>query len=420
LFHDLWTDPRVMANVGFPHGLRITRDDISRRIAKQGESEFDRLLVVALKATGQALGECMMHPPDEKGIASTDVKLLPAFWGNGYGVEVKRGLLAHLFEHTDCVAVDATPNVENAASIRMQEAVGGVRIGEAVSEFPESMRDFTTPVRHYIYRVERERWRGSAASGPGRGSVADIIRGSIARVVVGAGTVTRYRTPLVSFAAADDPRFAELRTIVGPEHVLPRDLLPRARSVVAYFLPFEPGVPESNARSRTAVSREWALAYTETNSLLARIAQGITEDLAAAGVRAAGAPPTGQFDRRTLLSAWSHKSVAVIAGLGSFGVHHMVITDAGCAGRLGSLVVDVDLPVGVARRTERCIHLREGGCLECVARCPVGALSELRGIDRHACWERCLAAAKEPESFGAHVCGKCATGPCAVLPNVSH
>lgn len=147
-----------MANVGFPHGLHITRDEIRTRISKQRDSEFDRLLVVALKATGQAVGECMMHPPDDKGIASTDVKLLPAFWRNGYGVEVKRGLLAHLFEHTDCVAVEATPNVGNTASIRMQEAVGGVRVGAAVSEFPESMRDFTTPVHYYIYRVERRHW----------------------------------------------------------------------------------------------------------------------------------------------------------------------------------------------------------------------------------------------------------------------
>jgi RimJ/RimL family protein N-acetyltransferase len=139
--------------------LLITRDDILKRIVKQVGSEFERLLVVVLKASGRALGECMMHGPDEKGIARTDVKLLPVFWGKGYGVEVKRGLLDHLFEHTDCVAVEATPNVGNAASIRMQEAVGGVRIGEAVCEFPESMRNFTTPVHHYIYRVERRSWK---------------------------------------------------------------------------------------------------------------------------------------------------------------------------------------------------------------------------------------------------------------------
>jgi epoxyqueuosine reductase len=248
---------------------------------------------------------------------------------------------------------------------------------------------------------------------------ADLIRDLIARAVRDAPTVTRYRAPLVAFAAASDPRFADLRTIVDPRHMLPHDLLPGAASVVSFFLPFSPDVPESNARSRAPVSREWALAYSETNELAARITRDLTRELATLGVRAACTPPTGHFDRKALLSLWSHKSVAVIAGLGSLGVHHMVITNAGCAGRLGSLVVDADLPVSAAPPVERCTFLREGGCLECVARCPVGALVERLGIDRRLCWDRCRAAAREAASLGAHVCGKCATGPCATLSHVS-
>ena len=40
----------------------------------------------------------------------------------------------------------------------MQEAVGGVRIGKGVFEFPEEMRNYTEPVPHYIYRVYRKDW----------------------------------------------------------------------------------------------------------------------------------------------------------------------------------------------------------------------------------------------------------------------
>lgn len=158
LYVALWTNPRVMANVGFPHGLRVTQGELIDRLQKQGPSEFDQLLVVELKASGQAIGECKMSRPNDERIAETDVKLLPEFWGHRYGVEVKRGLLAHLFAHTGCVAVQASPNVDNVASIKMQEAVGGVRVSEGVYEFPESMRAFTTPVHHYIYRVYREDW----------------------------------------------------------------------------------------------------------------------------------------------------------------------------------------------------------------------------------------------------------------------
>jgi RimJ/RimL family protein N-acetyltransferase len=147
-----------MAYVGFPQGLRITRQEIEKRLQKPSESEFEQLLVVELAETGQPIGQCLMHLPDQEGIAETDIKLLPAFWGHKYGIEVKRGLVTHLFTHTDCVAVRATPNADNIASVRMQEAVGGVRIGEGVHEFPESMREYTAPVRYHVYEVSREDW----------------------------------------------------------------------------------------------------------------------------------------------------------------------------------------------------------------------------------------------------------------------
>lgn len=158
LLYELWTDPRVMAHVGFPHGLRITRQEIKARLQRPFESEFEQVLVIELKATGEAVGQCGMHAPDEEGIAATDIKLLPAFWGHKYGLEAKRGLVSHLFAHTRCTAVQATPNVHNVGSIKMQEAVGGVRVGEQVYEFPEAMRDYTTPVHHYIYHVYRTNW----------------------------------------------------------------------------------------------------------------------------------------------------------------------------------------------------------------------------------------------------------------------
>lgn len=158
LFFSLWKDPRVMTNVGFPYGLPISRDDVCRQIEHQKSSKFGRLLVGVIKATGQAIGECKMYLPEADGISRTDVKLLPVFWGNKYGVEVKAGLLSYLFRNTNCVAVCADPNVQNIASIKMQEAVGGVRICEEACEFPPEKRHFTKSFRYYIYHVTRETW----------------------------------------------------------------------------------------------------------------------------------------------------------------------------------------------------------------------------------------------------------------------
>ena len=161
LLFALWKHPRVMTNVGFPNGLPITRDDVCRQIERQGESEFGRLLIAEIRETGEASGECKMYLPEADGIARTDVKLLPEFWGNKYGVEIKAGLVSYLFRHTDCEAVSADPNVNNIASIKMQEAVGGMRIREGTYECPPDRRDFMTSFRFYVYHVTRKTWAES-------------------------------------------------------------------------------------------------------------------------------------------------------------------------------------------------------------------------------------------------------------------
>lgn len=155
---ELWTNPEVMKFVGFPQGLRIGLEQVERQIREQGSSPFDVVLMVERKQDGVVIGQCKLGSSNEGGVAHTDVKLSPEFWGNRYGVEIKQGLLDYLFTHTDCVAVEATPNVNNLASIGMQEAVGGERVGEGVFEFPPEMRDYTTPVPHLVYQVSRACW----------------------------------------------------------------------------------------------------------------------------------------------------------------------------------------------------------------------------------------------------------------------
>jgi epoxyqueuosine reductase len=245
--------------------------------------------------------------------------------------------------------------------------------------------------------------------------LAAFITGTIREVVLASGGETRYREPLVAFAGALDPRFGELRRHVNPDHLLPQDLLPGAQSVVSFFVPFAPEIPETNGQARDEVAREWVVAYVETNALIDRITTRLVELLAEKGIRAAAEPATYNFDEETLVSRWSHKSAAAIAGLGSFGLHHLLITDAGCAGRLGSLVLDAALPREAAQPKERCLFFHDGSCLECVMACPAGALDQGHEIDKQACWDRCQQGAQLWSAVGrADVCGKCATGPCSL------
>jgi epoxyqueuosine reductase QueG len=96
----------------------------------------------------------------------------------------------------------------------------------------------------------------------------------------------------------------------------------------------------------------------------------------------------------------------------------MLITEAGCAGRLGSVVLDVEAPGGAAAPLDEaapellCTYDR--GCRACIRRCPAGAPTE-EGLDRTQCYAQCLANAARFPQWLADICGKCATGPCAIL-----
>ncbi|MBN1583505.1 MAG: GNAT family N-acetyltransferase [Anaerolineae bacterium] len=158
LIHDLWTDPRVMTYVGFPKGLRITREQILERHLNTKKDAFEQLLIIELEKSGQAIGHCKMARPNEESVVDPDVKLLPAFWGHKYGAEVWQAMVDYVFTHTDCQIVYGSPNVENVASIKMMEATGAVRVDESVYEFPEAMKAFTTTVHCYIYHLARADW----------------------------------------------------------------------------------------------------------------------------------------------------------------------------------------------------------------------------------------------------------------------
>lgn len=224
---------------------------------------------------------------------------------------------------------------------------------------------------------------------------------------------TRWAAALVGFAAAADPLFPELKRVAAPEHLLPVDMLPSAETVIVFFLPFARPVATSNI-PRVSASRQWAIAYIETNHLISAICKHMMRFLQDHDRRVAAAPATHNFDPKRLLSNWSHRHAAYIAGLGTFGLNNMVITGNGCCGRFGSFVTDLRLEPDRRMDGEACLYRHDGSCLKCVARCVNGALFEDR-FDRHRCYDMCLRNAELFAELGtADVCGKCLVGlPCS-------
>ena len=233
-------------------------------------------------------------------------------------------------------------------------------------------------------------------------------------------TETTWKEPLVACAAADDPLFESLKKTVSPTHTTPRELMNNARTVISYFLPFDPRVVRDN-RGGNECSRGWALAYVETNALIVALNSHMAEILKECGHDAVLLPPTHNFDTTKLISDWSHKHVASIAGLGKFGIHRMIITEQGCCGRLGSIITSALLePTGRAEH-DFCLSSYDGSCKKCIEKCVCGALT-VDGFDRQKCYSVLLKNVEIHAELGyADACGKCVSiVPCSFVNPVSN
>lgn len=220
-----------------------------------------------------------------------------------------------------------------------------------------------------------------------------------------------WRTPLVGFADAHHRELVEFRQTF-PDCILPEELLPQATIVLAWFLPYKKELAATNASADLA-SPAWAAAYRDTNALFPVIAYELATHLAAHGVRTAA--DAARFDRERLTSRWSHRHFPYLAGLGTYGINHMLITRAGSCGCYYTLVTDLRVPPDSVCKEESCLYKRSGSCKACVRRCPTGAL-QVDAYDRALCAKAGEALRKESGSTGKGICGKCLVGiPCAFV-----
>jgi epoxyqueuosine reductase QueG len=222
-----------------------------------------------------------------------------------------------------------------------------------------------------------------------------------------------WRMPLVGFCAVNDPLFNELRKVVSPTHSLPKDLLPSAKTVIAFFIPFGKSIIKSNIGGRLA-SQKWAQLYIQTNDLINDLGDYLKSLLEIEGYETVVPPATHNFDKIQLISDWSHRHVAYIAGLGTFGMNNMLITKSGCCGRVGSLVTSLAIPPDERQLEENCLHRCNSSCLVCVGKCVGNALFPDH-FDRNSCYEVCKKNEEHFKGIGkADVCGKCLVGlPCS-------
>ncbi|MFH1135797.1 MAG: epoxyqueuosine reductase [Pseudomonadota bacterium] len=227
-----------------------------------------------------------------------------------------------------------------------------------------------------------------------------------------------WRPPLLATARVDQ-RFEILPRIAADNHWLPTDLMPTARAVVVFFIPFKAELAEENHPGKFPCPN-WGVAYEVTNQLIESACARLGEVLTEHGHQCVLTPATENFDAERLVARWSHKHLGYVAGLGRFGINAQFITPSGCAGRMGSLVTDADLgDHPLVTKPELCLHKVGRECLQCVARCPVKAVRVEEGIDRHRCnnrlnfnWDNRIKLGLGERSHG---CAKCQVNlPCSL------
>ncbi|WP_432735288.1 4Fe-4S ferredoxin [Maridesulfovibrio sp. FT414] len=245
-----------------------------------------------------------------------------------------------------------------------------------------------------------------------------------------------FDEPLVGFASGADPLFEFLKEDIGPEfYWTPVEALqnafpsievePEEVSVIAWVLPQTENTRTAHRAATEMPSIEWSMArhYGETvNENLRRF----VVDWFLSSLTEACAPvllpdwSRAVSEKYGYASRWSERHAAYVCGLGTFGLSDGLITPAGKAVRVGSVVVRRECeptPREYAKHNEWCLFHAGLKCRACMKRCPAGAITE-EGHDKVKCknYIRNFTAVyveKEQLGFRVNSCGLCQTKvPC--------
>jgi len=189
--------------------------------------------------------------------------------------------------------------------------------------------------------------------------------------------------PIMKVGCADDPWFEKLKNpeIVGPHFKLPKVWLDDAKTVISFFFPTGEQIRNSNRGQNPVPSLEWTVGRVEGQRFIDAFGAYLKTTIISQGYSAVHpylddryvcTHPDPKEDVPPYNSNWSERHVAFVCGLGTFGLHDCIITEKGCAGRLLSLITNIDLELDERDYSERfdyCIK-----CGQCISKCPFEAI----------------------------------------------
>jgi epoxyqueuosine reductase len=245
-----------------------------------------------------------------------------------------------------------------------------------------------------------------------------------------------FAKPLVGFASGEDELFYFLKTDIGPEfYWTPEEAFSSAfpdekagadeLSVIAWVLPQTAHTRVAHGKAIKVPSVEWSKARHYGEKVNENLRRYVVDLFQADGYQACAPVLLPRWSRALsdqygFASSWSERHAAHVCGLGTFGVSDGLITAAGKAIRVGSVIVRkrfTPTPRSYKNHNEWCLFHSTGKCLACMRRCPAGAISKT-GHDKAKCREyirnvTAVHVEKEQLGFRVNSCGLCQTKvPC--------
>ncbi len=234
------------------------------------------------------------------------------------------------------------------------------------------------------------------------GEINEFSRSSPLNIMPGVESLRIFDKPLVKFADGNDPFFIELKSIIAPTHMTPREILalayekkseklPEKISVISWILPITQATRRSNREETSGPSRYWSHTRWFGEKFNDALREYVVDILTDMGYMAV-APATRPYlkmdtNERGPYTNWSERHIAYAAGQGTFGLSDGFISEKGIAHRCGSVVTDMALPA--SPRTARgpydnCLFYFDGSCGVCTTRCPADAITG-EGHDKNRC-----------------------------------
>ena len=266
-----------------------------------------------------------------------------------------------------------------------------------------------------------------------RGLIEDFIESS-ENTLGNSANDKAFAAPIVGYTRGDDPIFEEFKRDIGAFYLTPLEAFEKVYSgsgvrpdeltVISWVLPHIKQTKMDNRKEKIYPSERWARGKKFGILVNVKLQNHLIKTLEEAGHKAmAPCDPSHWSEHMSekygRSSTWSERHAAYAAGLGTFGLCDGLITSVGKAMRCGSIVAQIPVPLTkrpYERHTEYCLFLSEGACGMCMARCPVGAITD-KGHDKEKCRAHCdgisTEYAKTHFNIDINVCGLCQTKvPC--------